>query len=299
MENVKRNERIPVVQNGEPTQKRKKKLNPPRVGTYVMLIIWSVYILIPFWIILVTSLKTIPEAALADFTWWPKQGFHLDAYKRIFEDNLILRGFWNTLRFYLPTTIIGVLVSALAAYGFAKLEWRGRDAIFGFLMLTMMLPSAVTMTASRLMYDTIGWIGTPYPITIPGMFGTIGMVFFLRQYMKGIPNDLIGAAKVDGMNEIRIFLEIVLPLSLPALLTQALLHFLSCYNNYLTALLYLIDEPLYTLQIAINALASNFNNDLPAQMAASFVGMMPMLIIYFVLQKYILKGISMSSGLKG
>lgn len=285
--------------NKEPGKRNLKKLKRPKIGTFILLIVWSIYILVPFWIILVTSLKTIPEAAMADFTWWPKEGFHIEAYQRIFEDSMLMRGFWNTLRFYVPTTVIGVLVSAMSAYGFAKMQWRGRDAIFGFLLLTMMIPSAVTMTASRLMYDIIGWIGTSYPITIPGMFGSISMVFFLRQYMKGIPNDLIGAAKVDGMSEMGIFVKIILPISLPALLTQWLLTFLACYNNYLTALLYLIDEPLYTLQIAINSISSNFAYDLPAQMAVAFIGMMPMLIVYFFLQKYILKGISMSSGLKG
>ena len=298
MENIQNTQYNP--QNVAPQNiASRKKIKLPPIGTYVGLILWSLYILIPFWIIFVTAMKTIQEAVWADFTWWPQQGFHFDAFRRVFADGSLLRGFWNTLRFYLPTTVIGVLVSALSAYGFAKMEWKGRDAIFSFLMLTMMLPSSVTMTASRLMYDTIGWIGTPLPIMIPGMFGSIGIVFFLRQYMKGIPNDLIGAAKVDGMNEFNIFLTIILPLSMPALLTQAVLGFLAHYNDYMGALLYLIDEPLFTLQIAISTLSSTFLSDFPAQMAAAFVGMLPMLIIYALLQKYILKGISMSSGLKG
>jgi multiple sugar transport system permease protein len=171
--------------------------------------------------------------------------------------------------------------------------------MFQFLLLTMMIPGTVTMTATRLMYDTIGWIGTPAPVMIPGMFGGIGTVFFLRQYMKGIPDDLIGAAKIDGMSEIRIFVQLILPLSVPALLTQGVLGFIGHYNDYMGALLYLIDEPLYTLQIAIKNLADIYRTDLPAQMAAAFLGMMPMLILYLLLQNYILKGISMSSGLKG
>lgn len=279
--------------------KKLKKIHRLHIGTYVVLILFSIYILIPFWIMVVTSLKTIEEAAWVEFTWWPKQGFHLDAYERIFRDEVLLRGFGNTLRFYLPRTIIGVFVSAMSAYGFAKMEWKGREQIFGFMLLTMMIPHAITMTASRLMYDTIGWIGTALPITVPAMFGSASMVFFMRQYMKGIPNDLIGAAKVDGMSEMGIFLSIILPISIPAILTQILLNFLSGYNDYLTALLYLIDEPLYTLQIAINYLASLNNGDLPAQMATSVVGLLPMLILYFILQKFILEGISIGSGLKG
>ncbi len=277
----------------------KKKVKRPPIGTYIMLIIYSLYILVPFWIIFISSLKSIQEAAFAEFTWYPTEGVTWGAFKRVFESNEIQRGFINTLTFYTPVTLVSVFVSALASYGFAKMEWAGRNAIFSFLLLTMMIPGCVTMTATRLMYDTIGWIGTPLPVMIPGMFGGIGMVFFMRQYMKGIPDDLIGAAKIDGMSEIKIFLVLIIPLSVPALLTQGVLSFIGHYNDYLGALLYLIDEPLYTLQIAIKNMVDTYRTDLPAQMAACFLGMLPMLLIYLFLQNYILKGISMSSGLKG
>lgn len=271
----------------------------PPVGTYIMLILYSLYILVPFWIIFVSGLKSIQEAAEPIFTWWPQKGVTWLAFRRVFEDGSIMRGFGNTLKFYIPPTIIGILMSAMSSYGFAKMEWRGRNALFSFLLLTMMIPGCVTMTATRLLYDTIGWIGTPLPVMIPGMFGGIGAVFFLRQYMKGIPDDLIGAAKIDGMSEIKIFIVLILPLSLPAILTQVILGFIGSYNDYLGPLLYLIDEDLYTLQLALRNLIGIYRTDVPRQMAASFVAMMPMLLIYLFMQNYILKGISMSSGLKG
>lgn len=287
------------IYNSQNFVPNKKKMERPPIGTYVLLILYSLYILVPFYIIFISSLKSVQEAAFAEFTWWPTRGITWGAFKRVFESNEIQRGFINTLLFYTPTTLIGVFVSALASYGFAKMEWAGRNAIFSFLLLTMMIPGTVTMTATRLMYDTIGWIGTPLPVMIPGMFGGIGTVFFLRQYMKGIPDDLIGAAKIDGMSEIKIFLILIVPLSVPAILTQGVLGFIGHYNDYMGALLYLIDEPLYTLQIAIKNMVDTYKTDLPAQMAACFLGMMPMLLIYLFLQNYILKGISMSSGLKG
>ena len=287
------------IYNSQNFVPNKKKIQRPPIGTYVMLILYSLYILVPFYIIFISSLKSIQEAAFAEFTWWPTRGITWGAFTRVFKSNEIQRGFINTLLFYTPTTLIGVFVSALASYGFAKMEWAGRNAIFSFLLLTMMIPGTVTMTATRLMYDTIGWIGTPLPVMIPGMFGGIGTVFFLRQYMKGIPDDLIGAAKIDGMSEIKIFLILIVPLSVPAILTQGVLGFIGHYNDYMGALLYLIDEPLYTLQIAIKNMVDTYRTDLPAQMAACFLGMMPMLLIYLFLQNYILKGISMSSGLKG
>ena len=117
--------------------------------------------------------------------------------------------------------------------------------------------------------------------------------------MYGVPDSVIEAGKIDGLSWPGIFIRIMLPLVVPALLAQGLLGFIGHYNDYLGALLYLIDEELYTLQIAIKSMCGLYKNDLPRQMAACFLGMLPMLIIYLVLQDYILKGISMSSGLKG
>lgn len=171
--------------------------------------------------------------------------------------------------------------------------------MFQFLLLTMMLPGCVTMTATRLMYDTIGWTGTALPLMIPGMFGGIGVVFFLRQYMKGVPNELIDAAKIDGAGDFGTFVVIIIPLSMPAIFTQLVLCFLGTYNDYMGPLLYIIDEDMYTLQLALRNMIGMYRFDVPRQMAASFVAMMPMLIIYLFAQNYILKGISMSSGLKG
>ena len=130
MENIENVQQIENINQSRPTTPKRRSLKRPPIGTYVLLILWSLYILIPFWIIAITSLKSIQEAVWADFTWWPKEGIYFDAYRRVFADGSLLRGFWNTLRFYLPTTIIGVLVSALSAYGFAKMEWAGRDGIF-------------------------------------------------------------------------------------------------------------------------------------------------------------------------
>lgn len=277
----------------------KKQTMKAKLVIYALLIFYSLYVLVPFWIIFVSGMKSISEAAEPVFSWWPKEGVTWLAYKRVFEDGSLFLGFKNTLAFSLPPLFIGMFSSAMAAYGFSKMQWRGREGLFQFLLMTMMLPGCVTMTASRLLYDTIGWIGTPYPLMIPGMFGGIGTVFFLRQYMKGIPNELIEAAKIDGMGNFGILITIILPLAAPAIFTQLILGFLSRYNDYMGPLLYLIDEDMYTLQIALRTLVSVYRYDVPRQMAASFVAMMPMLIIYFFAQKYILKGISMSSGLKG
>ncbi len=290
-----------VTYNPQNFRVNKKKVARPPIVTYVLLILYSLYILVPFWIMLVQALKTDNEVRNSFFTWWPQEGFQLKALKKVIENELIYTGFFNTLLYHMPTTLIGLFVSALASYGFAKMEWKGRNAIFQFLIFTMMIPGSVTLTASFLMYDMIEWTNTALPFMIPGMFGGIGMVFFLRQYMKGIPDDLIGAAKIDGMSEIKIFLTLILPLSVPALLTQGVLSFIGHYNEYMGPLLYLqsADNEQLTLQLVIRRLTVQWARYPNQQMGLCLIAMMPMLIVYLCLQNYILKGISMSSGLKG
>lgn len=278
---------------------KQKKLKRFPIVTYFLLILLSLYIIVPFWIVFVSGIKTVQEAGAIEFTWWPKRGVTWLAFKRVFEDGSLLRGFGNTLKYGLLPLFVGLFVSTMSAYGFEKMRWRGRNMMFQFLLLTMMLPGCVTMTATRLMYDTIGWTGTALPLMIPGMFGGIGVVFFLRQYMKGVPNELIDAAKIDGAGDFGTFVVIIIPLSMPAIFTQLVLCFLGTYNDYMGPLLYIIDEDMYTLQLALRNMIGMYRFDVPRQMAASFVAMMPMLIIYLFAQNYILKGISMSSGLKG
>lgn len=281
----------------------KKKVKRKPIGTYVMLTIYSIYILIPFWILLVTALKTRDEVFRSEFTWWPQQGFSSDGILGVLKMKEIYYGFLNTMMYHTPPTVIGILVSSLASYGFAKMEWKGRNLVFQFLLFTMMIPGSVTLTATFLMYDAINWVNTPLPFLIPGMFGGIGTVFFLRQYMKGIPDDLIGAAKIDGMSEIKIFTTLILPLSAPALLTQGILGFIGHYNEYMGPLLYLQSAEMkqMTMQLVIKIKSSQLQRTgrRDQQMAMCLISMLPMLILYLCLQNYILKGISMSSGLKG
>ena len=288
-----------TVSKGRRFVSKQKKLKRFPIVTYFLLILLSLYIIVPFWIVFVSGIKTVQEASAIEFTWCPKRGVTWLAFKRVFEDGSLLRGFGNTLKYGLLPLFVGLFVSTMSAYGFEKMRWRGRNMMFQFLLLTMMLPGCVTMTATRLMYDMIGWTGTALPLMIPGMFGGIGVVFFLRQYMKGVPNELIDAAKIDGAGDFGTFVVIIIPLSMPAIFTQLVLCFLGTYNDYMGPLLYIIDEDMYTLQLALRNMIGMYRFDVPRQMAASFVAMMPMLIIYLFAQNYILKGISMSSGLKG
>lgn len=291
-------EQVYHSQNFKPN---KKKVEKPPYLCYVLIILYTLYILLPLYIIVITSFKSHADATSAVFIWWPKQ-FSVEAYTDYVwkERELIITGLMNTFLYYIPRIVISLFVNIAAAYGFGKLEWRGKEAIFGFLMLTMMIPGSITMTASRMYMAMLQWDSTWYPIVIPALFGGIGTVFFLRQYVAGIPDDLLGAARIDGMSEINIFLTLIIPLSMPALTTQAVLGFIGAYNDYLSVLIYLGNyQERWTIQLVLKQAIGLYPNAKYAQMAFCVVGMAPLIILYLVMQDYILKGISMSSGLKG
>lgn len=281
---------------------RPRKKGGPKahnVLAYIVLIGFCLFILMPLYIVVITSFKSVQEAATVQFTWFPRE-FTFQAYREALADGKILRGFINTLLYYIPPTLVGLFVSSLSAYGFAKLEWKGKNTLFSIMLLTMMVPGTVTMSASYLIFDRIGWVDTPLPLMIPGMFGNVAMVFFLRQYMQGLPDELLDAAKIDGMGDLGIFFKLILPLAKPALAAQGILGFIGCYNDYLAPLLYISNnDKVKTLQLVIQHLAGSEIYELPKQMAACVVAMIPMLVIYFFFQNFILKGISMNSGLKG
>ena len=286
-------------------KKSKKRLRVQKVhwGTAIFLVVWSIYVLIPFYIMFNIATKTRYESTYMDYSLGWKQGFHLSAFKTAFADSglgcTILSGFANTMLYTVPTVVIGLFVGAMQAYAFAKLKWRGKKFFFTYKMLGFMMPDCVSLTTKFLWYDTLGWVGTPLPMIIPGMFCGMAQIFFLRQFMITIPNELCEAAKIDGMSDYGVFLRIIFPLSLPAIYTQALFCFIGSYNNYLTPLIYLDDPALYTLQIALKFHASQHKDNAAAVMAASLVAITPLVVLYGFTQKYILKGLNMGSGLKG
>lgn len=291
---------------------RKKKNRDARIKRivskvliYVVLIIFALWILVPFSIVITTSFKSKAEANDFDFTFWPKE-FTTDGYKKVFEYTaggeegtmpVVLRGFLNTLIIVLPPTILGLFCSAMSAYAFAKLRFKGKNFLFSFLLLTMMIPGTIMLTPSYMIYSIIGWVDTPLPLMIPGMFGAATCVFFMRQFYAGIPTSLIEAAKLDGMGYFRIFWKIMVPLSVPALLAQGILGFIGGYNDYFGPLLYIHDPDWYTLQIALNSFQGTFDMDYPALMAGSVIALVPTLVIYIIAQKYFIEGIA-TSGMK-
>lgn len=286
-------------------QRAKTKRIVGKVLIYLALVIFAIWILAPFSIVIMTSFKTWQEATDPEFSFFPKE-FTFQGYKEVFTYTasagdfpmpVMLRGFINTLIIIIPPTILGLFCSAISAYAFAKLRFKGKNLLFGFLLLTMMIPGTIMLTPSYMIYDMIGWTDTPLPLMIPGMFGAATCVFFMRQFYSGIPTELIEAAKLDGMGYFRIFWKIMVPLSVPALFAQGLLGFIGGYNDYFGPYLYLQDPEWYTLQIALKSFQGSYSSNVPTIMAGSIVALIPTLVIYAVAQNYFIEGIA-TSGMK-
>jgi multiple sugar transport system permease protein len=195
-------------------------------------------------------------------------------------------------------TVAGTLISsALPAYAFSKLKWKGRDFLFFVMIATVMLPSQVTLMPVFLMFRDIGWTGTFLPLIVPAFFGNAFSIFLLRQFFLTIPKDLSEAALIDGCSEWTIFWRIVLPLAKPALATVALFSFMGAWTDFQGPLIYLHDESQYTLAIGLNSFLGRHGGEWNYLMAASAVVTVPLIAIYFFAQKTFIQGIAVT-GLK-
>ena len=269
---------------------------------YAGLILFSLFVLFPFAIMMISSFKH-KEETIGSFTWWPKMGFTLQGYENAFEkvasSTSIVEGFFNTLWIIIPPTIIGLLVSTLAAYAFAKLRFRGKKVMFGLLIATRMVPGIATLVPSYIIWDYLGvTVDAPFvPLMIPGMFGAAACVFFMRQAIFAIPDSVIEASRIDGIGPFGCFVKIVLPLVKPALLSQGVLGFVAGYNDYFGPLIYLKSD-YQTLQIAVSVFSDRYSGDWPSILAANVVAIIPTVLIYIFVQKYFIEGIT-AGGEKG
>ena len=274
------------------------------IVAYIMMAIAVFFVLFPLYTVFTTSIMSKFEANGSEFKLWPEQGVFFDSYKTILVDQIggysVLGGFLNTIIYYLPTAAVGTIVSAMAAFAFAKLRFKARNAMFSILMLNLLVPNSMGMITSFLLYDMLGWIGTPMPIMIPICFGGIGAVFFLRQFYLKIPDDLVGCAKLDGLGYLGMFFRIMLPISMPVITAQFILSFIAGYNDYMGPLLYLSgDAKMATLQLVLAQYQDPRIQDWPLRMAGAFTAMAPLVVMYLCSQKLILKGLDVSAGFKG
>jgi multiple sugar transport system permease protein len=263
----------------------------------VLLVVLAVVYLAPFVWMISTSLKTIPQSIASPPVLVPDPIVvkpYIDALTKM---NYPL-AFRNTLIYAVPA-VVGTLVScSLVAYGFALVQWRGRNAVFLVVLATMMLPSQVTLIPLYVIYAKLGWINTYLPLLVPTFLGNPFFIFLLRQFFLGMPKELMDAARLDGASELRILATIVAPLSAPALITVGILTFIDKWNDFYGPLIYLQKPELQPLSLAVQIFQTQHGTDWPVLMAASVLVAAPLVVLYFVAQRKFIEGITLT-GLKG
>lgn len=206
---------------------------------------------------------------------------------------------YNTLTVAVLGMIGAVFSSALVAYGFSRIAWKGRNVCFLLTLSTMMVPFAVTMVPLYGVFRALGWIGTLKPLWVPAWFGGAFNIFLLRQFFLTIPRDLTDAARIDGCSEFGIFLRLVLPLSKPALAVVALFHFMWAWKDFMGPLIFLTEQSTYTLSLGLQFYQSQHGgSEWHYLMAASTMMILPIIILFFFTQRTFIQGIS-TTGLKG
>lgn len=284
--------------------RRRKRVREGIRSTLIhsILILGGVAFSTPFAWLLLTSFKGRQEVFRLPVTWIP------DAFKewpldwtRVFQNFVSAQEFipfwhWigNTLYVAALNVIFNVLVSSFVAYGFSRIRWRGRNTVFIMVLATMMLPAQVTMIPTFLIFNTLGWYNTLHPLWIGSLFGTAFHIFLLRQFMMTLPIELDEAARIDGCSYFRLFTTITLPLIKPALAVVAVQTFQGAWNNFLGAYIYINTADKMTIALGLQFFKSEHLTMYGEMMAASLVMTLPMIVIFFFAQRYMVQGISLT-----
>ena len=259
---------------------------------YAVLIGISIFMLLPFIWMLSTSLKPENEIfRLPPVVISPNS--NLDAYRNLIEQRNILRIVANTFIIAAGATLLQLFFCALGGYGFAKFNFKGREKLFAILLATMIVPFTVLMVPLYIVMLNLGWIDTFWPMIIPGAASAFG-IFFMRQYISSVSDELLDAARIDGATEFTIFRRVVLPIIMPGLTSLGLIFYMAAWNNFMWPLVILKSPDNFTLPIAIRSYVGGvigrpvFN----LQMAASIISILPLLLIFLVFQRRFVEGIT-------
>ena len=273
------------------------RLSAEKPIAYASIIALSALMIFPFVWMLSSSFKPFSEI-FAGNTFLPEHPT-LDNYRSLFEQNNAILKLWNSFYIASLATGISVFLCALGGYAFAKFRFPGRALLFGSMLASMALPFAVVMVPLFVMMRNVfHWIDTPWPLIIPGAANAFG-IFFMRQYMLSVPDEMLDAARVDGAGEFRIFWRIVLPTAVPGLVSLGIIFFMSSWNNFLWPLAILHSDSMQTVPVMLNSLQGPPGRTaFDVLMAGSVVSVLPMLLVFLLLQRRLVAGIT-SGAIKG
>ena len=278
---------------------RKKQHKLVNFILFLVLLAGSLVMIVPLLWMLSTSVKNKLEVFAMPPVWIPTE-INWGKYSEIWTKGPLLSGLKNSLIVCILVTTVGTFTSSLAAFSFAKLRYPHKNTIFLALLGTMMIPFAIIMIPQFIIFSKIGWVDTLKPLIIPGLFGNVSMIFFLRQYMQSIPTDFIEAARLEGCSFFKIYYKIILPLSGPAISAQVILWFMGIWNDYLAPSIYISTPERMTIQTVIQTFNATYaiQTDYPLIMAASIMSMLPIIIVFIIFQKWIIESIAIT-GVKG
>ncbi len=280
------------------TSKQKVGKIAVKVLLYTFLIAMAIVVIFPFYFMLISSVKSLEEYNRAVPTLWPER-WQFYNYLNAFTTGNLGKLFVNTMIVGLVSTILSLVITVLSAFAFARLEFKGKNALFAALLGTMMIPGELFTITNYATVNDFGWMNT-YTVLIVPFLVSIFYIYLLRQNFMQIPNELYLAAKVDGTGDLKYLWKVMIPLALPTLISITILKMMGAWNSYVWPRLVANHED---FQLITNGLRNAFNDaegnaDIPVQMAAVAIVSFPLFLVFVFLRKYIMKGVS-RSGIKG
>ena len=289
-----------TLQTTKPMQETEVEIGESKLsklGFYLTLILFALFFLLPMLWMLVTAFKPFEEWLTPN---WIPMNPTLENFTSIFNDKSlpVVNWFFNSLLIASLFTLVILIIDSLAGYAYARLEFPGKNLLFGLMLATLVMPGIMFLIPNYLTVARLGWIGTIQGVIAPGFAGVFG-VFFMRQFFQGLPRELEEAAYIDGAGVWRTFFSVILPLSKGPIITLGIITFLTSWNDFLWPLLILGgDRTELTLPVGLATLQGQYTFDYGKLMAGALILTLPVLILYSIFQRYIIRSISMT-GIKG
>jgi multiple sugar transport system permease protein len=287
---------IPLERSIAQSRERRPRRAPRDVGRFVLLCVLALIFLAPIYWMLSTSLKPESDTVAVPVQWVPTRPT-LENYAEILNspDGNILRWTLNSVLTSFAYTLAVLVLGVLTAYPLSRLRFKGREAWFWFILSSLMVPGIVTLIPTYIMMIQLNWIDTYHALIWPGVANVFG-VFMLRQFFSSIPRELEEAARMDGANSLQVIRHVILPLSVPALVTLGVFSFMGAWNNYVWPL-FVVHGDLQTLPVGITMFSSRYVTDYGKLMAGTAIAAIPVLVAYLIAQRYLVQGIALT-GLK-
>lgn len=267
-----------------------------KVGGYVVLVAIALLVMVPFFWMISSSLKNNNQVFTVPTQWIPTE-FRFSNYTDIWTRIPLAKYLGNSLFLAVTITFLQVFTGSFAAYGFSKVRFPGRDGLFIAYIATIAVPWQAYMIPQYIMMQKAGLTNTHLSLILLQAFGAFG-VFLMRQYYQSIPDEIVEAARIDGLSEWAIYRRIMLPLSVPAIASLSLLTFVATWNDYMGPFIYLTDNDLWTIQLGLRSFIGQYDAEYAMIMTGSVLSVLPILVIFLFGQRYFIQGIA-TSGLKG